>query len=99
MPFQVAVSDAIKRRLDLYGDERYLAFTRAVADVVKGRAEGRQVHTSARNQRAMYALKQGDYTLYYSLDPAVGPPSLVIEEFLTAAEGELILDTFAEGRD
>jgi hypothetical protein len=99
MPFQVAVSDALKRRLDIYGDTRYLAFTKAVADVVKGRAHGKRVHTSSVNQREMYALRDGEYTLYYSLDPQIGAPSLVIEEFLSDAEGELIMDTFGEGHD
>jgi hypothetical protein len=99
MVFQVAVSDAIKRRLDLYGDDRYLAFNKAVADVVKGRVRGKKLHTSAFNQREMYAYKEGPYTLYYSVDPQLGAPSLVIEEYLSDAEGELIMDTFGEGRD
>ena len=99
MPFQVAVSDAIKRRLDLYGDARYLAFTKAVADVVKGRAQGKPVNKSNANARIMYALRDGEYTLYYSIDRVIGAPSLVIEEYLSDAEGELIMDGFAEGRD
>jgi hypothetical protein len=97
--FQVAVSDAIKRRLDIYSDERYLAFTRTVADVVKGRGQGKRIHVSALSKREFYALRAGPYTLYYSLNPDVGAMSLVIEEFLSDAEGELVLDTFAEGRD
>jgi predicted ATPase with chaperone activity len=97
--FQVAVSDAIKRRLDLYSDERYLSFTAAVANVVKGRAQGRKVNRSVWNGRDMYALQQDGYTLYYSLDPARGWESLVIEEHLSDEEGELIFDVFGEGRD
>jgi hypothetical protein len=50
-------------------------------------------------KREFYGMKQGPYTLYYSVDPAIGKPSLVIEEFLSDAEGELIMDTFAEGHD
>lgn len=99
MAFQVAVSDAIKRRLDFYSDERYLAFTRVVADVVKGRVLGERVQTLGMGQREMYALRQGDYTLYFSFDPQVGRASLVIEEFLTDAEGEVYLDAFTEAHD
>jgi hypothetical protein len=99
MAFQIAVSDAIKRRLDIYSDERYLAFTRAVADVVKGRGKGKRIHVSPLSKREFYALRQGPYTLYYSLDPDMGSLSLVMEEFLSDAEGELVMDTFAEGRD
>lgn len=99
MGFQVAVSDAVKRRLDLYGDARYLSFTRTVADVVKGRAQGAKVNRSVWNGRDMYALKQDAYTLYYSIDPKIGRESLVIEEYLSDEEGELIFDVFGEGGD
>jgi hypothetical protein len=99
MAFQVAVSDAIKRRLDLYSDERYLAFTRAVADIVKGRAQGQRIQTFGMGQREMYALRYGNYTLYFSFDPKIGAASLVIEEFLTDAEGEAYLDVFTEAHD
>jgi hypothetical protein len=99
MPIDVTISDALKRRIDLYPDERYLAFTRAMADVAKGRAQGTKVNRSIWNGRDMYALKQDDYTLYYSVDPRIGRPSLVFEEYLSEAEGELIFDVFGEGRD
>lgn len=96
---QVAVSDALKRRIDLYSDARYISFSRAMADVVKRRAQGVKVNRSAWNGRDMYALKQGEYTLYYSVDPKLGAASLVFEEYLSEAEGELIFDVFGEGRD
>jgi hypothetical protein len=99
MPINVTVSDALKRRVTFYSDERYLAFTRAMADVVKAREQGVRVNRSAWNGRDMYALKQGEYTLFYSIDPQRGRESLVFEEFLTDAEGELIFDVFGEGRD
>jgi hypothetical protein len=95
----LAVSDALNRRLKRFESERYAAFQLAAVDVAKGRAKGEHVFTSALNQRWFYALKRGGYTLYYSLDQRLPPrlqaQSLVFEEFLSADEGELIMDLFA----
>jgi hypothetical protein len=96
--FDVVVSDALHHRVPRFGKARLAAFQRAVADVVKGRATGRHVHTSSLNKREFYALEQGGYTLYYSVDP-LEPMSLVFEEHLSEEESDLILDPFASRGD
>ena len=98
MSIRVVVSDALNRRVPQFERMRFEEFQRAVADVVKGRAKYRLVHTSAASGRRFYAVRQGAYTLYYSVakdDPA----NCVFEEFLSADEEDLIMDVFAEGRD
>ncbi len=77
---------------------RYAEFERAVADVVKGRAKYRLVHTSPSSKRRFYRVRQGDFTLYYSV-AADDPTNAVFEEFLSDDEEDLIMDLFAEGRD
>jgi hypothetical protein len=98
MSIKIVVSDALNRRVPRFEAPRYAAFQRAVADVSKGRTTGKKVHTSVSTKREFYELKQGGYSLYYSLDPRQ-PGSLVFEEFLSEGEGDLILDVFAEGPD
>lgn len=98
MPLRIAISDALNRRVPGFPPGRLYAFQLAVADIAKGRARGQKVHSSALSGRDMYVLKREPYTLYYSLDPTE-PGSLVFEEFLSAGEEDLILDTFAEGAD
>ena len=98
MSIQVAVSDALNRRVPRFEPERFKAFQRAVADIAKGRVQGKKVHSSAVSGRDYYELKRGDYSLYYSLDPQ-RPGSLIFEEFLSADEEDLIMDVFAEGPD
>jgi len=98
MSIQVVVSDALNRRVPGFAAERFAAFQRAVADVAKGRARGKKVHTSARTGREFYEHRHGGYSLYYSADP-LQPGSLVFEEFLSDGEGDLIMDLFAEGAD
>lgn len=98
MSIQIAVSDALNRRVPRFEPARFQAFQRAVADVAKGRAQGNKVHSSAASGRDYYELKRGEYSLYYSLDPKQ-PGSLVFEEFLSSDEADLIMDVFAEGPD
>jgi len=98
MSIQIAVSDALNRRVPRFEPQRYKAFQLAVADIAKGRAQGKKVHTSPASGRVYYELKRGDYSLYYSVDPR-RPGSLVFEEFLSADEQDLIMDVFAEGHD
>jgi len=98
MSFDVVVSDALHRRVPRFGAARMAAFQRAVADVVKGRAAGKHVHTSSLNKREFYALEKDGYTLYYSVDP-LQPMSLVFEEHLSEEESDLILELFTHGGD
>jgi hypothetical protein len=98
MSMQVVVSDSLNRRVPLFAPERFRAFQLAVANVVKGRAKGRHVHTSIHSKRMMYELKQGGYSLFYSVDP-YEPGSMVFEDFLSDEEGDLIMNIFAEGPD
>ena len=98
MSIQIAVSDALNRRVPRFEPLRFKALQLAVADIAKGRAQGKKVHSSAASGRDYYELKRGEYSLYYSLDPQV-PGSLVFEEFLSSDEEELIMDVFAEGPD
>lgn len=98
MAFQIAVSDALNRRVPRFDEGRYRAFQLAVADVAKGRAQGKKVHISPASGREYYELKRGGYSLFYSEDPRV-PDSLIFEEYLSDDEQDLIMDIFAEGRD
>ncbi|MBN2081187.1 hypothetical protein JW859_03155 [bacterium] len=98
MSIQIAVSDALNRRVPRFAAERYTAFQLVVANIAKGRAQGQKVHTSAFSGRVFYEYKTEPYTLYYSVDPK-RPNSLVFEEFLSAGEENLIMDLFAEGAD
>jgi len=98
MSFQIAVSDALNRRVPRFAPARFRAFQLAVADIAKGRARGKKVHTSPASGRVYYELKRGDYSLYYSVDPR-RVDSLVYEEFLSDDEQDLIMDVFAEGSD
>lgn len=98
MSIQIAVSDALNRRVPRFAPERFQAFQLAVADVAKGRAAGKKVHTSALSGREFFELKRGEYSLYYSVDPR-RPDSLIFEEFLSDDEQDLIMDVFAEGHD
>ncbi|MCB1219099.1 MAG: hypothetical protein H7A35_06365 [Planctomycetales bacterium] len=98
MSIRVVVSDALNRRVPMFDTKRYAEFERAVADVVKGRAKYRLVHTSARSKRRYYSVRQGLYTLYYSV-AADDPANTVFEEFLSDDEEDLIMDVFAEGHD
>lgn len=82
----------------MFDNRRYAEFERAVADVVKGRAKYRLVHTSPASGRRFYSVRQGPYTLYYSV-AAEDPKSTVFEEFLSDDEEDLIMDVFAEGKD
>ena len=93
MSLRIVVSDALNRRVPRFAAQRFAAFQLLVADVARGRAVGEEVHTSSLNGRRFYALRRGEYTLYYSLDP-LQPESLVFEEFLTDNEGELIMGVF-----
>lgn len=98
MPLKIAISDALNRRVPKFPPGRLYAFQLAAADIAKGRATGRKVHTSALTHRDMYVLEREPYTLYYSMDPTE-PGSLVFEEFLSEGEENVIMDTFAEGPD
>src|SRR5690606_12888630 len=98
MSIRVVVSDALNRRVPMFDTRRYAEFERAVADVVKGRAKYRLVHTSPGSRRRYYSVRQGDYTLYYSV-AVDDPASTVFEEFLSDDEADLIMDVFPEGRD
>ena len=98
MSIQIAVSDALNRRVQRFEPARFKAFQLAVADIAKGRAQGKKVHSSAASGRDYYELRRGEYALYYSLDPQV-PGSLIFEEFLSDGEQDLIMDLFAEGPD
>ncbi len=95
---QLVVSDAIHRRISSFSSERYAAFQLAAADISKGRVVGQKVHTSPVTKRNIYVLKRPPYSMYYSVNPAMHD-SMVIEEFLTAGEEDLVLDLFAEGPD
>lgn len=99
MSVDLVISDALHRRLPRFEAERYAAFQRAAVDVVKARAQGEFVFLSPLNGRKYFALARGEFTLYYSLDPALAPAqqatSLVFEEFLASDEAELIMDLFA----
>lgn len=94
MPFKVAISDALNRRVGNFSPGKMYAFQLAVSDVVKGRATGEQVHISPASQREFYMLRRYEYALYYSIDPRFNS-SLVFEEFLNPDEEELILDAFS----
>jgi hypothetical protein len=98
MSFQIAVSDALNRRVPRFEPARYRAFQLAVADIAKGRARGNKVHTAPASGRVYYELKRGEYSLYYSVDPQ-RVDSLVFEEFLSEDEQDLIMEVFAEGSD
>lgn len=95
MAFQIVVSDALNRRINLFSPGKLYAFQLAVADIAKGRGQGEKVHTSAVGQRDYYVYKRYDFNLYYSVDPRQ-PGSVVFEEFLSPDEEDLIMDTFAE---
>ena len=98
MSLQLVVSDAIHRRISTFSSERYAAFQLAAADISKGRVAGQKVHTSPITKRNIFVLKRPPYSMYYSVDPTM-PESMVIEEFLTEGEEDLVLDLFAEGPD
>ncbi len=95
MAFQVVVSDALKRRVELFSPGKLYAFQLAVADITKGRGHGEKVHTTATGQRDYYMYKRYDFHLYYSVDPRQ-PGSIVFEEFLSPDEEDLIMDAFTE---
>lgn len=95
---QLIVSDAIHRRISSFSSERYAAFQIAAADIAQGRATGEKVHTSPLTKRHIYVLKRPPYSMYYSVDPLT-PDSMVIEEFLTEGEEDLVMNLFAEGPD
>ena len=82
----------------MFDKVRYAEFERAVADVIKGRAKYRLVHTSPASKRRFYSVRQGAFTLYYSV-AADDPANTVFEEFLSDDEEDLIMDLFAEGKD
>ncbi len=98
MSLQLVVSDAIHRKISSYSSERYAAFQLAAADIAKGRITGEKVHTSPITKRNIFVLKRPPYSMYYSVDPALHD-SMVIEEFLTEGEEDLVMDLFAEGPD
>jgi hypothetical protein len=99
MPVHLVISDALHRRVPRFEHRRYAEFQAAAVDVAKGRVQGQCVFVSPLSGRRFYALQRGAYTLYYSTEPlpplAPGASSVVFEEFLSADEGELILDLFA----
>jgi hypothetical protein len=99
MSVDLAISDALHRRLPRFEAARFAAFQLAAVDVAKARAQGEFVFLSPINGRKYFALVRGEYTLYYSLDPLLPPQqqaqSLVFEEFLAGDEAELIMDLFA----
>ena len=98
MSFPIVVSDALNRRVPGFPPGKLYAFQLAVADIAKARGQGKKVFTNRETHRDFYIYERYDYKLYYSLDPAVAG-SLVFEEFLSAEQEDLILDTFAEGPD
>ena len=95
MGFQIVASDALKRRVELFSPGKLYAFQLAAADIAKGRGHGEKVHSSPASGRDYYLYKRYDFNLYYSVDPRQ-PGSVVFEEFLSADEEDLIMDSFAE---
>lgn len=99
MAVDLAISDALHRRLPRFDAARRDAFTLAAVDVMKSRAAGESVFISPLSGRQYFALVRAPFTLYYSLDPRLSAAqlkqSIVFEEFLDADEGELIMDLFA----
>jgi hypothetical protein len=98
MSFPIVVSDALNRRVPGFPAGKLYAFQLAVADIAKGRGHGTKVFTNQQTRREFYIYERYEYKLYYSIDPSVDG-SLVFEEFLSAEQEDLILDTFAEGPD
>ena len=98
MSIKIVVSDAIKKRVSGFSQERFSAFQAGAASVAKGRLRGKRVHVSPATGREIYLLDCGQFNLYYSLLKG-DMSTLVFEEFLSAGEEDLVMDLFAEGSD